>query len=993
MKAVFLSQFKKNQLLQAMGCLLAASAVNVHAKESSDEAAEDVEKISVVGSRIRTGGFDEARPVDIILSSSAINQAISNVGALLRNATSVSGSAQVTSASSTATDQAGGQGAQTLSLRGLGANRTLVLLNGRRAGPAGTRGEVSAFDFNVLPLSVVDRVEILKDGASSIYGSDAVAGVINIITKKLDGGNIETSYSKPEEAGGEEFSINATYGKSFDRGSFMISADYHKSSELQRGQRDYFNCAEEYYFDTDSGERADLIDPRTGNYACNESAWGHVWVYDQQENSNIPGTGRPTLFQYDYDNELANYIPGISVDPNNPENLTTPEGWFPVNYDRNSASVTNKSHPFVGQSSLIPQTTRSTVYAQADYEITDEASLYAEVLLNRRELESNATRQYWSYVYNEDSNGEFPTNPLSEDWSGKNYLSPLGLTDKADKKNQVDYTRWVVGITGDISNTSWYYDVSYQSSRSDGRYGGDALYSDSVTDQYRLSGSCAGTTSSVRGVPCVDIPWLDPQFLAGNISEEVSDYMFGWEEGNTLYTQQSLEAFISGDLFELPAGYAAAVFGASYRKDEINDVPSQAAQNKNLLNATTAGITAGKDNTSSLYTEFRIPLLRDIPLFNALDLDLSARYTDVDSYGDDTTFKVSVNWKISKEWRLRTSRGTSFRSPALYELYLSDQKSVFGQRNIDPCINWGEKIATGASQNLAANCAADGIAADFIGAASPATIYSGGGDGVLKAETSISKNIGLIWSPSFTDLNVSVDYFSIDIANEVTKLSAEAIVNRCYESVSFSTDKLCDLFERDTQTQGISEVRNSFINIATQTNRGYDFALNYNIDTRWGILSFDTQHTIQVESARALFADEVEDTNGQFGDPKHVASYDVTLKQKDWSLNWHINYIGAVSNLAAYIEKEGKDTATSRGVEYDIVAGSDSVLYHSFSFAYQLKEYNTKVLFGLANAFDKKPPQVTTLNLGEYSNQGKSAFYSQYDWRGRRAFVNISYDF
>ena len=126
------------------------------------------------------------QPVDVVVPETAAVQGIGSVSGMLRTTTVAAGSPQVTSATSTAFVQAGGTGAETLSLRGLGANRTLVLLNGRRAGPAGVRGEVSAFDFNVLPLSVIERVEILKDGASSIYGSDAVAGVVNVITRKDD---------------------------------------------------------------------------------------------------------------------------------------------------------------------------------------------------------------------------------------------------------------------------------------------------------------------------------------------------------------------------------------------------------------------------------------------------------------------------------------------------------------------------------------------------------------------------------------------------------------------------------------------------------------------------------------------------------------------------------------------------------------------------------------------------------------------------------------
>ena len=997
MKTSFLRVLKKRPLAHAIGFALAANTCSLYAQEiAADNETTQEEKIVITGSRIRTGGFDEARPVDIISAETAVSQGLGDIGALLRNSTIASGSNQVTSATSTAFVQDGGTGAETLSLRGLGASRTLVLLNGRRAGPAGTRGGVSAFDLNVLPLSVIERVEILKDGASSVYGSDAVAGVVNIITKKQDGGNVETSFSQPGESGGEEFRINATYGQTFKRGSFSITADYNKKSELAKGDRDYFSCGEQYIFDTTSGERADVIDPRTNKYHCNDAVWGHVWVYDyQEENSNVPGTGAPTRFQYDYDGNLGNYVPGLVTDPNNPDHMATPPGWFPVAYSRATDGVDNADHPFQDLESLVPKNVRSTIYAQADYALTDNIDLYAEMLLNRRQTTSNAYRQFWGYIYNENF---FGGNPLSEGWTGAQYLSPLAVTDKFGSEVTVDYRRFVFGMTGDLADTGWYFDLSYQNSRSDGKYVRDIIFDDSISDQDFLTGSCEGDVSSVRGVPCVDIPWLDPNFLAGNIPDDVAAYMFGVDRGKTVYKQSTLEFYVSGDLFSLPAGPVGAVFGAAYQKDELDDVPGEASRTNNVWGSSSAGITRGKDNTTSVYTEFKVPLLEDAFMTKYLEMELSGRYTDVDSYGDGNTFKVGLNWKIDDAWRVRASRGTSFRSPALFELYLANETGFLSQRQIDPCINWGESLDTGAiTQTTADNCAADGVPANYVGGGSTATIVSGGGVGILKAETSVARTLGLIWTPDFADLSMSVDYFNIEINNEVTQLGAATILGKCYASEFFPTDPLCSLFQREddpnTSFQGIVSVQDQYINIASQINKGYDVALSYSVDTSYGNLRFDTQHTFQLESKEAFFADTVIDTNGEFGDPKHVATYNLALQNDNWVFNWNINYIGGVSNREAYEERVGKSTATYRGEQYDVVIASDSVMYHAFSVIYDWKDQGLKTAFGVANAFDKQPPQVTTLNLGELNTQGRSAFYSQYDWFGRRVFLNLSYDF
>ena len=175
----------------AASAICAGLAAHAHAQDETvaevpatiDEEAAVQDKVIVTGSRL-SSEYTTISPVDIISADTAVLEGITDIGTLLQTATVAAGSAQVTSATSSAFVQDGGIGTDTVSLRGLGANRTLVLLNGRRAGPAGTQGGVSAFDLNVLPQSIVERVDILKDGASSIYGSDAIAGVVNLITKR-----------------------------------------------------------------------------------------------------------------------------------------------------------------------------------------------------------------------------------------------------------------------------------------------------------------------------------------------------------------------------------------------------------------------------------------------------------------------------------------------------------------------------------------------------------------------------------------------------------------------------------------------------------------------------------------------------------------------------------------------------------------------------------------------------------------------------------------
>lgn len=1003
---------RKTPVARAIGFALAASSLGISsqvlAQAEDDNSQDTVDEVVVTGSRIQKDVFSSSEPMDVVLTEDAALQGFGEIGGLLQSTTVAAGSPQVTAATSTAFVQNGGIGAATLSLRGLGANRTLTLINGRRAGPAGTRGGVSSFDLNVLPLAAIERIEILKDGASSIYGSDAVAGVVNIITRKGDGATFDAYTSRPFESGGEELRLSASIGKSFDRGSFRITADYHDEEDLAKGDRDYFQCGEAYIFDPQTGERRDVIDPRTGRSHCTDLLWGHVWLYDYQgPGGNVPGQ----LAQFDYDGDLAQYVPGYAADPANPDFIQTPPGWFPVAYDRTSEGVANADHPFQDASSLIPATEKITLFAEGELDITENLTAYAEVLLNRRKTTVTGYRQFWTYIYNDShsftANGleEVGGSPLSAGWSGAQWLSPTPITNHTGNEIDVNYQRFVAGLRGDLTE-SWSWDLAYQLSESDGDYTDQQIFNDAIQDQWFNFGSCAGTVTSVRGAPCIDVPWLDPEFLRGNVSPDVREFLFGVETGNTEYNQWSVEGFVTGDLFEMPAGPLSTAIGFHYQHDEIIDVPGNITLVRdangqpaldadgntfgNAWGSSSAGITEGDDHTIAYFGEVNVPLLTDVPAIDSLTLNASARYTDVDSYGSDTTYKVGINWQIVDSVRLRANQGTSFRSPALFELYLADQTSFASQRSIDPCINWQTNLNSGdISQRIADNCAADGIAPDFDGAPISATIIAGGGLGVLEAETSTSRTAGIIWTPAFADFRLSVDYFDIEVKDEVNQLGAGTIVFECYNSEFFPSDPLCNLFERNALDSGINNIRDSYINIATQRSRGWDVSAQYRTEVGPGNLSIETQHTFQVEDTQALFADTSQDNNGELGQPEWVGRLNATYDWQEWSFYWAANFVGEASNYDSF----GGDTATYYGETVRVVLDTEMVAYHAFSVSRYFSDYGLNAIVGVANAFDEEPPQVTTLNLGEIDTQGQSAFYSQYDWLGRRFFVNLTKTF
>ncbi len=1022
------------------------------AVEDDDDVRGDV--VVVTGSRIRRDEFSSAGPVQVIDPRLGELQGTIDAASLIQSSSVASGSAQTTSAISSNFVSNGGAGAATVSLRGLGAERTLVLLNGRRAGPAGTRGAVSSFDLNVLPTSIIGNIEILKDGASSIYGSDAVAGVVNIITKRdTDGIEFDAFASQPFKSGGEEYRASATWGKTFDRGHLRVSGDYYKRKELARGQRPkYLECGEERIFDSPGGNRVDLIDPRTGNYKCSDDLpWGHIWIYDlhyydygyaytSNPGSNIPGSGPGvvTKFQYNYAGDnLQDYIPALAA-ARDGSDLTVPEGFFPVEYDPISYALFNQQSPFIPEVTVIPETTRYTAYAEGSYEITDNIEAYGEFLFNRRETYQNSWVQFWDFsLTSMPSSIEFfgagpnPFNPAT----GPYLTSSTPITNHADASQQVDYFRGVGGFRGEFEGgglNGWAWDVYSQYSRSKGLYRNDQIYKDSIDYQYSIGygyfpDGCEGYVTPISGKDCVTIDWWDPELLRGNIPQNVRDYLFGTEEGKTVYTQAYVEAILTGDVMELPAGKLGAAFGATYRRDSLNDLPGDITYSENpdydssyldcdpcINNSWTgsaSGHTVGSRKTLEFFGELSIPLLKDLPGIEYFEVGVAGRHTDVSTVsGTAQTWKVSANWVVTDWLRLGGTMGTSFRAPALFELYLADQTYFEGQRVIEPCAGWGEALARGdISQQLADNCAAEGVPDNYTAGAISSTIITSGGLGELEPETSKAKTASVTVFfdpilPETTSFSIRADYFDIEVNGEIAQLGPANILYGCLSSNFYPNDPLCELYERNGQgnVNSIATVTDQFINVNSQTNRGLDFTvrLDQELPGKLGDLQILSQMTVQLEDKIALFEGTVEDINGEEGEPKFTGDLNIRWDKDDWSVLWSIDYIGETSDLADFREESGLDSACGvtdilHDGPYCVDVVAERTIYHSVSMSKSFMDDKFKVIFGVANLFDKEPPRVSEYgaNYSSITNLGAVPYASQYDFVGRRAFLNLKASF
>ncbi|MBJ7439544.1 MAG: TonB-dependent receptor [Sphingopyxis sp.] len=1011
--------------LAATASVIALMAAPAMAQTSNDE-------IVVTGSRIAKSEFTSADPIQVIDPDSAKLQGQVQLADILQSTPAAQGSIQINSALSNRVVANGGNDVQSVSLRGLGPERTLVLINGRRAGPAGIRGSVAPFDLNVLPLSVVRQVEILKTGASSIYGSDAVAGVVNILTRNdlngFEGGGFS---SITEHGGGESYGADASFGKTFDRGHVFATVDIFRQQNLTRRDRGFLFCSEEYLTREADGSRADIVDFRTGRPACT-STLGNAIVFGDFAGVDPdgfptfgPGLIAPngqTIFAGQYGAEFAGV--GIPLNAYNPIGVFGPANFFGLNFDGPSTGALNKFEPVEQDSDVFSGVSRISAFADAAYDVTDGITLYGEALFSNRRSQNSGfqvlTLEQFTgasmlpfFLCNPAANNCDPFDmgdPFNSEFGGNLILRPRVLV-KSESRADVDYYRGVLGLRGEIGG-GWKWDVHGQHSRSDASYTQDVIYQDALASQTLRTRSCVGTMTAIRGVPCIDIDFTDPRVLRGDLTPAERAFLTGRETGRTLFKQTSAEALLTGKLFTLPAGPVGAAFGANIRRDEIDDTPGAATLAGNVANFTTSGITAGRTVAKELFGEVEVPLLAGVPMIERLTLSGAARYTHVeatrrdgvqDSFSD-TTWKVGADWAVTDWLRFRGTWGTSFRAPALFELFLEDQTGFLGQQEVDPCIRTAARLAAGAiSQRIFDNCAADGIGPNYAGGVGPATIASGGGIGQLRPETSTAKTLSVILTPDVSGAlwgglktSLAVDYFDIEVKDEITLLGAGNILRGCYDS-DVADEPLCGLFTRTTagpDAQSVANVRDNYVNISRQRNRGVDLSLAIDQDLgNLGALAFRAQMTWQVKDKVALFPGTEVDDNGKIGNPKWVGDFNLGWMKGGWTLFYGLDVTGAASNEADLLRAQGGDACRTSGFRpggrFCPDVNVPATFYHSLSLSRDVAD-RFRITLGIANLFDTPPPPVSTVVTATPPVIGQApAFGTQYDYLGRRFFLSV----
>jgi iron complex outermembrane recepter protein len=959
------------------------------------------EKITVTGSLLRRDEFSSASPIQVITADTASLQGLVDSASILQGSSLASGSTQLNNQFGGFVVD-GGTGVNTVDLRGCGSTRTLVLINGKRPGPSGTRGAVGAFDFNVLPGSIVQRYDILKDSGSTIYGSDAVCGVINVVTRtSVEKPEINFNITRPFDSGGEMYEINGAYGFNFDAGSIALAASYSFNEDLSFGDRDYLDCKQDLVKDPDTGALLDRVNRSItagefGGRNCSnvyhntviDQIWGSRFI-PSPDGRIIPGGSGNTLPGYrPRENGL---IVGDSLGRSFYEDvLTNPK---------------QLSGDAINQRELL------SLYGVADFDlnILGGVKSLTEVLFTNRQTTSEGWRQFFPTIggnMNLASTAAFLTPffgaagaaayapyytdyfAYANDPSYTNPLESLALPVTIWPSNtevDADYLYIAQSFSGDVGATGWGWNLAANYSQSDASYTNNQILASTSGDLNLGDGSA----------PTYDP--FSPEFLSGNYSADVYNQLTGIDVGNTEYEQWLINGSVAGNLFSLPAGSVAVAVGFEYRDFSINDTPGEFTQSGDIWGSSTAGITEGQDNVAEIFAEVEVPLLKGVPFAEELSLNVSGRAFEYDSFGSDSVYKIGLNWQVNPSIRLRATQGTSFRAPALFEQFLDSQTAFLGQTSIDPCVDW-ESSSDG---NIRANCAADGIPSTYTGLGSSALVISGGNGDTLTAETSDSFTVGFVVTPTFADINFAFDYFEFEINDQIGQLGAGSILAACYggEPSAFATNIFCDLFDRYPGTTpgrayNIDNVQDTFLNIDSQIQRGIDFDMRYEHEFNFGTLTVDGGATWTLESLASLFApgtvDGVEnnDYNGTIGEPSFVADARVSLERGDWTYTYFTDFVGHTSN-ARFADTDNGLSEPYFGVFGDVDYTAEATMYHGASIRWTGDTWQFTA--GIRNLFDEHPPTVSAEAATVRGNTPLSG--TQFDLRGRRGFVQVSKTF
>jgi iron complex outermembrane receptor protein len=940
------------------------------APQATPSAASEAEDIIVTASRIQRSGFTAPTPTTIIGAGAIEGRGATNIGSVLNETPQF----KATISPATTAPRTLFPGAYNADLRGLGGARTLVLVDGNRFVPQIVTGVANyGVDLNQVPTLLLDRVEVVTGGASAQWGSDAVAGVVNLVLKKKFEGLEATAQSGLAEAGDfEEYRFGVLYGtKLGDRTNLLIAGDYIRNGGMgDVYQRDWGQRGFGYY--ANPCRVATPLSPLPSATAncrpADLNAIQNLRVEDVRYSTMTNGgliyntTGpaaqlRGTFFNPDGSVSIRGFQYGSAVGP----------GFMQGGGSNQGVNVNTGVDVF-------PPIRRTIGYARINHEIGDDFDIYAEGSYSRG-VGNNHTLP----ARNDAANGA----PLTISVAGPtaNPYLPAALSVEIARLNALPQNvanqitafnigrnstdlgyqystvknitaRGVAGFNGKVGDwrvagSLTYGKNSYIQQVENGRIVRNFNFAIDAVDQGLFENGVAngnivcratlpGAAFNAAAAGCIPLnPFGDGSAVSAK------PYVTATQQTRTIYEQTAANLSVSGDLVDLWAGPLSIATGVEYRKEKqvttVDPLTGMAA-----FEASNAPPLRGTFNVKEVFGEIAVPLARDIMLLRSLELTAAGRYTDYSTSGSVTTWKVGATWSPVPGLLVRATKSRDIRAPNLFELNTPPVSTVLNQ-------TFATSFEGGPTGN-------------------PATENRSGGNPGLEPEKSKTTTIGASYAPPFIPgLQISADYYDIKVSGTIAAANPQAIINNCLGVVPVSAaqrDQFCALISR--QPAGASSsylVINTFQNINATERRGWDFEASYRLPldqlsrSAKGVISFRFSGNY-IQRYRDDILGVVTERAGEVsgvGSPK-------------WLTNSSINYDNALWSLGLQMRTVGKGTYNNTFVEGG--TGTDSINDNTiesrtyFNLSGSIRPTDKFEFFAVVNNLTNKDPVLAPANFG-----------------------------
>ncbi len=742
---------------------------------------DEVERIVVTGSRLLRPGLTSALPLSTVTSAEIEKSGFSSITDMFADMPSFNGEQF-----SIDNNRPNNIGRQNVQIRGLGYSRTLHLIDGVRMAGGDTAGVA---DVSMIPTGMIERVEIAKGASSAVYGSDAIAGVINYkLLKQYDGVKVQATTGISEEGDAPRNKISIVAGTTFERGGFTAGLEIEKVESYMRGDRDFYNPDH-------SDQLVDGLFNAT-NWSSDVTPEGtySYYINSRDENNNRVST-------YHYFNRHQG-TDGSSLD-NYSEIVGDTLYWRDARDDASSKYKDAYGYDFFQDELDGSDRTEYNLLLNGYYNVTDNIEATLQFMSSYRE---NYTQQAPAWVNRMKVNADAPGNPFGRQVYMRRRLSERNTT------TETTPLHIRLGLNGAFTNTQtweWTADLVHSKIKADHKY----------APQINLDtlGVAVGNPANcLESEGCVPLNvFVDTKDML--LEPHTVDGLYDISEGET----NTLMFNAMGELWELPAGAMQLAVGAEYRTEEVSRVFDETRAEYNLSGfAKRENVVPPKRTVTEIYAEMSIPLLTDAAMAKHLSVELAARYSNYNDVGDKVVPSVNIFYKPIEDLLLRVNYAQGFRAPTLWDLhrgniYTDNPSAAFLH---DPCAgsSWTEYSLCESFGDKIPQAEAD----DYS--------YQTGANPDLKPETSESINFGLVWTPSFIEgFNMTFDYWDVTIEDDPARLTSVIFL----ENAQSNGEKYANLIQRNPDTHVVEWYNSIPQNLGHREYSGTDLELDYALPT------------------------------------------------------------------------------------------------------------------------------------------------------------------